>query len=196
MLGACRRRKTFSRFYDRGLTTGLAAEAGLCCLRATGLMDLLSRELAAGSSYAADVHFLGHKGARELLPVYAFANAFVLPSTREPWGLVVNEAMAASLPVIVSNRCGCAEDLVQHGRNGFVFDPNSDAQLTSYLALLSSLSIEERQRLGECALERIAVYSPQNFGQEVAAILNNGNGFTSDRPRPSTDFSEVYRGNA
>ena len=154
------------------------------------------RQLASDSPYNADVHFLGHRGARELLPVYAFAKAFVLPSTREPWGLVVNEAMAASLPVIVSNRCGCAEDLIQHGRNGFIFDPNDDAQLTDHLTHLTSMSEEALLRMGECSQERIAVFSPQNFGHEVAAIVDAATGAAKAGPRRTSDFGEVYRENA
>ena len=70
---------------------------------------------ANASPFASGVHFAGHRSSRELWPYFAFASAFVLPSTREPWGLVVNEAMAAALPVFVSNTCGCAENLVQAG---------------------------------------------------------------------------------
>ena len=51
-------------------------------------------EQAAAFPYVCDVHFCGHRGSVELPPYYAFAGCFVLPSTREPWGLVVNEAMA------------------------------------------------------------------------------------------------------
>ncbi len=154
------------------------------------------RQLAADSPHAEHVHFLGHRGARELLPVYAFAKTFVLPSTREPWGLVVNEAMAASLPVIVSDRCGCAEDIVQHGRNGFVFDPSNEAELIKYLTQIAALSEETRQRFGECSLERIALFSPQNFGEEVAAIVDAATGAGSGGSRPVSDLSEAYRGNA
>ena len=153
------------------------------------------RQLASSSPYAADVHFLGHKSARELTPVYAFAKCFVLPSTREPWGLVVNEAMAASLPVVVSDRCGCAEDLVQHGQNGFVFDPSDERQLTTCLTHMSSLSTEARLRQGERSFERIAIFSPQNFGQEVAAIADAANGIMSGESKRGSAF-EVTRGNA
>ena len=55
--------------------------------------------------------------------VYGLASAFVHPSTTEQWGLVVNEAAAAGLPLIVSERCGCAPELVRQGVTGFLFDP-------------------------------------------------------------------------
>ena len=61
---------------------------------------------AAATPFGRDVYFPGLRSSRELLPYYAHAGCFVLPSTREPWGLVVNEAMAAGLPVLVSERCG------------------------------------------------------------------------------------------
>lgn len=59
----------------------------------------------------------------ELFKHYFAGDAFILPSVDEPWGLVVNEAMAAGLPVIVSNICGCSLDLVQDGVNGYIIDP-------------------------------------------------------------------------
>ena len=59
----------------------------------------------------------------EALPAYyGLAGAFVLPSTFEPWGLVANEVMAAGLPVLLSRECGCAENLLREGGNGFAFD--------------------------------------------------------------------------
>lgn len=152
------------------------------------------KQLAKGSAFADDVRFLGHRSARELVPVYAFAKGFVLPSTREPWGLVVNEAMAASLPVIVSSRCGCAEDLVRHGENGFIFDPSQDANLAQCLGLLSSLSEEERLQMGERSLARIAIFSPQNFGQEIAAIVDAAS--SGGKRRSQVKLAEVSRGNA
>jgi glycosyltransferase involved in cell wall biosynthesis len=69
------------------------------------------------------VHLPGFKQYPVLPAYYGLAGAFVHASTKEPWGLVVNEAMASGLPVLVSNRCGCARDLVQEGVNGFTFDP-------------------------------------------------------------------------
>src|SRR5207253_3162510 len=71
------------------------------------------------------VHLRGFIQYRELPAYYALADAFVHASTTEQWGLVVNEAMATGLPVIVSNRCGCVPDLVAEGKNGFTFNPES-----------------------------------------------------------------------
>jgi glycosyltransferase involved in cell wall biosynthesis len=59
--------------------------------------------------------------------VYAAADVFVLPSAHETWGLVVNEALNFSLPVVVTDKVGCAADLVEEGQNGFVV-PADDAE--------------------------------------------------------------------
>ena len=129
------------------------------------------QEAANASSYGAHVLFPGLKSSRELLPFYAFAGCFVLPSTREPWGLVVNEAMAAGLPVLVSSRCGCAPDLVTEGLNGFTFDPANAATLTSLLHRVENLAPEQLTRMSEASRVIIRDYSPARFGRSVASIV-------------------------
>ena len=101
------------------------------------------------------VQFAGHKTSTGLLPYYAFAGCFVLPSTREPWGLVVNEAMASGLPVLVSDRCGCAEDLVQSGVNGFVFDPAERGAIRQSLQSIEKREGELLVRMGRQSREII-----------------------------------------
>ncbi|MCM1291730.1 MAG: glycosyltransferase family 4 protein [Bacteroides sp.] len=68
-----------------------------------------------------NIDFAGPKYGDELVREYHQASVFVLPSLSEPWGLVVNEAMAAGLPVIVSNQVGAAHDLVEGHDSGFIF---------------------------------------------------------------------------
>lgn len=127
--------------------------------------------LAAASPYADDVRFPGLCSAKELIPFYAGAACFVLPSTREPWGLVVNEAMAAELPVLVSNRCGCCEDLLEEGKNGFSFDPTDEGALTALLHRMEQLSLEQRGSMGLRSGELIGGFTPQGFGRAVASIV-------------------------
>ena len=69
---------------------------------------------------------IGRIAYEDLPAVYRLADAFVLASntSSETWGLVVNEAMAASRPVFVSISCGCSDDLVVNGKNGGTFDGN------------------------------------------------------------------------
>ncbi len=139
------------------------------------------RRMADDSGFATEVHFPGLLGSRQLPRFYAFAGCFILPSTREPWGLVVNEAMAAGLPVLVSQQCGCAEDLVEEGRNGYTFDPSSTVALTERLLSISQLSPKAREAMGSTSAHLISAYTPQHFGQEIAHLLSeNGR----DAPLP------------
>jgi 1,2-diacylglycerol 3-alpha-glucosyltransferase len=117
------------------------------------------------------VHLPGFKPYDELPVYYALANAFVHASTTEQWGLVVNEAIASGLPVIVSNRCGCAPELVNG--NGFTFDPNNEHELTGRLLEMASLSDEERKHLGDNSYRIAANFAPERFcdGLECAASV-------------------------
>ena len=128
------------------------------------------RRQAAASDFRESIHFAGHKTSSELPAFYAAAGCFVLPSTREPWGLVVNEAMAAGLPAIVSRRCGCAEDLILPRETGLTFDPAQPGALTRCLDEISRHAPEQLRSMGRRAREHIQTYSPENFGAEVARI--------------------------
>jgi 1,2-diacylglycerol 3-alpha-glucosyltransferase len=128
------------------------------------------REIAAASNFASDVRFEGLRGTPDLPQYYGFAGCFVLPSTREPWGLVANEAMASGLPLILSDRCGCAEDLLREKENGFAFDPSRTNDLAARLTAMSRLSAEARQAMGLCSQEIIGRFSPEAWASEIARI--------------------------
>lgn len=117
------------------------------------------------------VHFAGLKKTHAITLYYALAGCFVLPSSREPWGLVVNEAMASGLPVIVSLRCGCAEDLVRPSDNGYLFDPAKEGDLTDRLLTLGALNRAKLEEMGKRSREIIAGYSPQHWAAEVARLV-------------------------
>ena len=132
------------------------------------------RSTADASPFSAQVYFPGLKSSRELIPFYAFAGCFVLPSSREPWGLVVNEAMASSLPVLVSDRCGCAPDLVSAGSNGFLFEPADEPALSGLLSRIAQLSPAERARMGELSAQIVSGFSPAHFGRSIGWISDVG----------------------
>jgi glycosyltransferase involved in cell wall biosynthesis len=120
------------------------------------------------------VHLPGFKPYDELPVYYALANAFVHASTTEQWGLVVNEAIASGLPVVVSNRCGCAPELVNG--NGFTFDPTNEDELATRLLEMASLSDQERKQLGDNSYRIAANFAPERFGEglERAASVAMG----------------------
>jgi len=114
------------------------------------------------------VYLPGFKQYAELPLCYSLASGFIQASSTEQWGLVVNEAMAAGLPVLVSKRCGCAVDLVEIGRNGFTFDPHSQAEIKRLLLLLASDGID-RAVMGEASRRIIERWSPELFARNLVA---------------------------
>src|SRR6185369_3877323 len=110
----------------------------------------------------------GFKQYSELPVYYGLANAFVQASTSEPWGLVVNEAMASGLPVLVSNRCGCAPDLVCEGRNGFTFGPGNCGQIAELMLRFSEPSFP-LSRFGKTSIEIISNWGLDRFSRALLA---------------------------
>lgn len=106
------------------------------------------------------VHFAGFIHREHLATYYALAEVFVFATHTDPWGLVVNEAMACSLPIISSAAAGCAADLVQDYWNGRVV-PACDSDLLS--AAMDELSRDEPLRvlMGRRGRDRIRRYSPE-----------------------------------
>ena len=134
------------------------------------LREALNSQLSTLNLHA-HVHLPGFKPYDELPVYYALAKAFVHASTTEQWGLVVNEAVASGLPVIVSERCGCVPELVRG--NGFTFDPIDERELPSRLLQIASLSDDERRSLGDASYRIAENFAPEHFGEglEQAAKL-------------------------
>jgi glycosyltransferase involved in cell wall biosynthesis len=133
------------------------------------------------------VHFYGFRQIEENPVFYALADAFVLPSSWEEWGLVVNEAMACGLPVVVSETVGCAEDLLEDGlppgfatgnvepplksvaglrQNGFVFNPSSPESLAAALLDLTAHP-DLRAVMGQSSRRIVEKFSCDNFARNA-----------------------------
>ncbi len=119
------------------------------------------------------VHFGGFTQVEELPRWYAFAGAFVHPAHVDQWGLVVNEAMAAGLPVIVSTGAGCAPDLVRDGYNGHTFDPMDEHRLACLLGQIAA-NPEGRDRMGAQSYSRISQFSPEAFADGLWNAVQHG----------------------
>lgn len=106
----------------------------------------------------------------ELFKHYFISDVFILPSIYEAWGLVVNEAMYASLPVLVSEICGCSLDLVKEGINGYVFNPYKVEELRGKIEkIFSNSNLEE---MGKESLKIVNEYSFMESRNTFKKILN------------------------
>lgn len=159
----------------------LAPEKGLDTLvravAATGDERLLvlvvgegkERERVQAIARAEGVRLLlpGSRPWEEMVEVYVVADVFALLSEREPWGVVVNEAAACSLPLVLSDRVGAAADLLREGENGFLVragDVQGAASVLGRLAADPAL----RRRQGERSR---AIVDGWGYGPSVEGFL-------------------------
>jgi len=117
-----------------------------------------------------DVYMPGFKQKEEVPEYLAVSDVLVLPSISETWGLVVNEAMAAGLPVLVSKRCGCYPDIVKDNFNGFGFDPYDESELYNLMEGIIQGRYDLTQ-MGEKSLGLIAEYTPAKAASVVAETI-------------------------
>jgi glycosyltransferase involved in cell wall biosynthesis len=118
-----------------------------------------------------DICLPGFRKIEELPAYYGLAGAFIHPALQEQWGLVVNEAMAAGLPVLVSDRCGCVPDLIDPGRTGLLFDPADIPELAQLMMRVSSDNFD-RQAMGAAAQARIGRWGPEKFAEGLLAAID------------------------
>ena len=117
------------------------------------------------------VQFLGAL-SNEIIPQYLFeADAFILPSWSESWGLVVNEAMAAGLPVLLSKRINAADTLLIEGINGFSFCPSDIQGMADQVIRFINLPEREKTIMSANSLEIIDSMDYENMGNELLTAL-------------------------
>lgn len=105
----------------------------------------------------------------ELPQLYGSATAFILPSSFEPWGLVVNEAMSAGLPLVLSEECGCRPDLLDP-TNGFAFNAHDLQGLISVLNQLNTLTESQLQAMGRISQQKITTFSPTTWAKSIVEL--------------------------
>lgn len=131
----------------------------------SGAEEAKLRGLASALGLDAHVHWKGFVQYPELPLLYGLAEAFVHPALSEPWGLVINEAAASGLPLLVGDTVGAGLELVEHGVNGFRFDARNELEIAAALRRICELSPAARDALGAAARLRVADFGPQRFAQ-------------------------------
>lgn len=126
--------------------------------------------LRLGQRLGVSLSILGDVSEEELSGRYAAADAFALLSVQETWGVVVNEAAASGLPLVLSDRVGAAYDLLRDGENGFLV-PAEDAGAAAEALRKLAGDADLRRRMGERSRELVRDWgyepSVENFLEAV-----------------------------
>jgi glycosyltransferase involved in cell wall biosynthesis len=173
-VGRPAREKGLDVLLDAWRSAGLDSSQGALVLAGVGATP--PPWLGAGTGSAGRVLCMDPLGPAALRAVYAGCEALVLPSVptrtfREPWGLVVNEAMNRQLPVIVSDAVGAAAGgLVQDGHNGLVVPAGDAAALAAAMRGLAE-DAPLRQRLGAAGAVDVRAYSHEAWAEGFSSAL-------------------------
>jgi glycosyltransferase involved in cell wall biosynthesis len=108
--------------------------------------------------------------ARDMPAVHAAADLHVFASLGDTWGLVVNEALACGVPVLCSRLAGCADDLIEPGRNGWLFDPTDLGGAVE--ALRGALACEELARMGARAADTAKRFGPATMAAGLRRAID------------------------
>lgn len=130
----------------------------------------LESQMKATSS--PNIHFMDFVNQESMPALYQLCDVYVLPSQSETWGLAVNEAMAAGKPVLVSDACGCAVDLVEEGITGFTFKSGDLLDLQNKLHLMA---FDEKALviMGQNSLEKIKDCSFVHIAEAIERVVND-----------------------
>ena len=108
---------------------------------------------------------------KELSEKLTNASAFVLPSLYEPWGVVVHEMASLGKPLLLSTHVGASHDLLEEGKNGFSFDPNSSSELKKILLEIFHSTQNELQIMGKKSSEIALKFSSDYWVNQFTKML-------------------------
>jgi glycosyltransferase involved in cell wall biosynthesis len=131
------------------------------------------------------VRFFGFQNRDQIARYYAISDWIVLPSIRETWGIVVNEAMCFGLPVIVSHQVGAGIDLVSHGWNGYHVGIDDDA-LAMCMKEIAGLPEADRWQMGVRSLDTMKAWSDRDLAESLVRNIEYTRG---QRPGPEDQES-------
>ena len=111
---------------------------------------------------------------KSLLKEIAKAQCFILPSRKEPWGVVVHEMVAAGLPLILSNKVGSAKTFLIHNYNGFIFESENSESLASYMEKIMNMSYQNLKFMRNASLSLSRRITPYTSSRNLISLLETG----------------------
>jgi len=148
-----------------------AGGAGDWELWIAGTGELHEQVSRSESGKHARIRHLGFKQVEEMNEVVMECGAFILPSTYEPWGVVVHEHACAGLPLILSTAVGAAERFLKEGDNGFRFIAGDKASLKSSLRMLMTSSDAELRGMGIRSMALGRAWSPHAWARTAIELM-------------------------
>ena len=121
------------------------------------------------------VRMEGFRQVEDLPKYYAAADLFACPSLDEPWGVVINEAMASGLPVVASTACGATPDLIRAGVNGIAVEPGDTEGIAAAVTKILSLGDRGRE-MGLASREIIRDWTPEQSAEDFARAVKFATG--------------------
>jgi len=119
------------------------------------------------------IYFMGFQNRTDIGKFYTLADFLVLPSQRETWGLVINEALCFSLPVIVSDQVGAGQDLVIPEENGYIFPVGDIPALARSISNLCEMPDEDRRVMGEKSHTLVKEWSSRKLAAPLVEYLDS-----------------------
>ncbi len=136
----------------------------------SGPLEALLRE-AEASADRGEIAHTPTVPPDEVAGYYAASDLLVFSSLGDPWGLVVNEALASGLPVLCSRLAGCADDLVRPGENGWHFDPHDPQEFAR--TLREAMESEDREALRDAARDTAGRFRPERMADGIRRAVQH-----------------------
>ncbi|MFN3191071.1 MAG: glycosyltransferase family 4 protein [Aureliella sp.] len=122
---------------------------------------------------SASVSFVGQKSYRELASLMQASGVLVFPTLADEWGLVVNEALAAGLPVLGSKYSQAVSDLVEDGYNGWSFDPLDESDTFDSLNHMLTSSDQTIESMRQVCRDSVAERSPTWAAEQLVTVIKS-----------------------
>lgn len=162
-----------------------SGDAGDWELHFAGTGELHEQVKASPSGMHPRITHLGFKQPEEMRAIVEQAGAFVLPSSYEPWGVVVHEHACAALPLVLSSAVGASERFLKEGENGFRFIAGDKSSLKAALRMLIHCSDNELRAMGQRSLQLGSSWTPGSWAATAIELMGTGQPSTFVNPQPA-----------